>query len=148
MMFTLVRRILCLVLIGALAFLIIALWTGGKEFRKLGRETGGAIRKGSERLAEKADRIKEKRDETTSAVKKWTGKKPPGDREGAPEEEGRTGRKKEAQGSGAEDEKASDADDAGSAEKGFFRTLLETAWGKIKEFVREKVSDDERPHKN
>lgn len=153
-MFILVRRTLCLALIGAIAFLVVALWSGGKELRKLGRETGGAIRKGSERLAEKADRIKEKRDTTTSTIKRWTGKESSGGGKGSPEEEDRTDmkatqkveRKKEPQDSGAGDGEAPGKGDTSSGERGFFRTLMDTAWAKVWKFVREKVSADERPH--
>ncbi|MBZ0156614.1 MAG: hypothetical protein K8I29_10470 [Alphaproteobacteria bacterium] len=147
-MFTLLRRILCLVIIGAFAFVAVALWSGGEKFRKIGRETGGAVQKGSERLAEKADRIKEKKDATTSTIKKWTGKGSPGQTEETPGGRDRAGQKKETKDTGVEDEKTPGKKDAEEEEKGFFRGLMETAWGKIKKLVREKVSDDERPHKN
>ncbi|MEW6117345.1 MAG: hypothetical protein AB1553_10650 [Nitrospirota bacterium] len=88
-MCTLIKRILCISVIGVIAFLVIALWSGGEKFRWFGEKTGGAIRKSSEELGEKADAIKETKDTATEKIKKWTGTK-----DDEPEETGEVAAKK------------------------------------------------------
>lgn len=79
----LVKRLLCLALIGAVAFVAVALWKGGEPFRRLGSTTGGALQKSADELGERADTIKGRRDETERKVKTLTdkGKKLVGDDE-------------------------------------------------------------------
>jgi hypothetical protein len=61
-------------------FVGITIWgKGGDKFRWIGEKTGGIIKKGADKLGEKADEIKEKTVTTKEKVKKWTGKEKPED---------------------------------------------------------------------
>ncbi|NTU42825.1 MAG: hypothetical protein HGA78_07185 [Nitrospirales bacterium] len=56
-----IKRIICLVMISLILFTGIAIWgKGGDKFRWLGKKTGGFIRQGSEKLADKADQLRDK----------------------------------------------------------------------------------------
>ncbi len=67
------KRIVCLAMIGLVLFIGIAIWgKGGDKFRWLGKKTGGIIRRGSEKLAETADEI---RDKALKDFKKWAGER-------------------------------------------------------------------------
>lgn len=70
----LVKRVLCFAIVGGIAFVALALWSGGERFRWFGEKTGGAIQKSTEELGERADAIKGKRDATEKKLKEWTGK--------------------------------------------------------------------------
>ncbi len=56
----LLRRITCLLVVSAVAFVVIALIEGGDPFRRVGREAeraGKFIHEKSDQLAERADRL-------------------------------------------------------------------------------------------
>jgi hypothetical protein len=70
-----IRKIICIVIIALALFIGITIWgKGGDKFRWIGEKTGGIIKKGADKLGEKADEIKEKTGTTKEKVKKWTGK--------------------------------------------------------------------------
>jgi hypothetical protein len=57
-----IKRIVCLVIFGALILFVIAILRGGEPFRWFGKkseETGKMIQKKSGEMAEEADRLKE-----------------------------------------------------------------------------------------
>lgn len=70
-----IKKIICIVVIALALFIGITIWgKGGDKFRWIGEKTGGIIKKGADKLGEKADEIKEKTVTTKEKVKKWTGK--------------------------------------------------------------------------
>lgn len=71
----LIRKIICLIIIAAILFTAITMWgKGGGKFRWLGEKTGGFIKKGANKLGDKADEYKEKADVVQKKVKGWTSK--------------------------------------------------------------------------
>lgn len=73
-MFKLIKRTICFLVIAVIVFFAIALWSGGEKFRLLGEKTAGAIKETSEKLAERADEIKGKKDEAVRGIEKFTGR--------------------------------------------------------------------------
>jgi hypothetical protein len=67
-----IKRIICLLVVGVSVFFALALWSGGEKFRWFGEKTGGAIKESSEKLGEKADEIKGKKDEAAKTMEKFT----------------------------------------------------------------------------
>jgi hypothetical protein len=72
-MIRLIKRLVLCLTFALILFFVLALWSGGDEFRRFGEKSGGAIRKGAEQLGEKADAIREARDKTVSRIKKLSG---------------------------------------------------------------------------
>jgi surface antigen len=74
-MFKLIERLIGIIIIGAIVFLALSLWQGGKPFRWLGRQSeqaGEVVREKSNQLAEDADKIRKKTDNVTVATRKVT----------------------------------------------------------------------------
>ncbi|MDP2168015.1 MAG: hypothetical protein Q8J64_06765 [Thermodesulfovibrionales bacterium] len=69
-MFKLIKRIICLSIISAIAFVVISFMSGGKVFRWFGE----TVNKKSEQAAEKADKIKETTQNVKDTVKESTEK--------------------------------------------------------------------------
>src|SRR5271169_6016009 len=91
-MFKLIRRIICLLVIAVIVFIVIALRSGGDKFRWFGEKTGGVIKESSEKLGQKADEIKGKKDEAFRSMDKFTGK----DKEKAQDAPSETSNEKES----------------------------------------------------
>jgi len=72
-MFKLIKRIICFSVIAVIVFFAIALRSGGEKFRWFGEKTGGAITESSEKLGQKADEIKGKKDEAVRSIERFTG---------------------------------------------------------------------------
>jgi|SRR5208283_3682647 len=72
-MFKFIKRIICLLVIAGIVFFAIALRSGGEKFRWFGEKTGVAIKESSEKLGERADEIKGKKDEAVRSIEKFTG---------------------------------------------------------------------------
>lgn len=62
-------RIGCLTVLLAIAFFAVSVWKGGDVFRQAGSKTGGVIQKGTKKLGEKADLLKDKADTVRDKVK-------------------------------------------------------------------------------
>jgi len=74
-MFSLIKRLIGILMIAAVLFLLLSLWKGGKPFRWFGKKSeqaGEAVREKSNQLAEEADKIKKKTDNVTDTTKKVT----------------------------------------------------------------------------
>ncbi len=70
-MFRLIRRLICLLVAGVAAFLVISVLKGGEPFRWFGKKTeeaGRVIHEKSEELAEKADRVHKTKEELKKGV--------------------------------------------------------------------------------
>ena len=69
-----IKRTICIVLIAIILFSAITIWgKGGSKFRMMGEKAGGFIKKVTDKLADKADKIAEdvkKKFEELSKVKK------------------------------------------------------------------------------
>src|SRR5208283_2700317 len=73
-MFKFIKRIICLLVIAGIVFFAIALRSGGEKFRWFGEKTGVAIKETGEKLGERADEIKGKKDEAVRSIEKFTGR--------------------------------------------------------------------------
>jgi len=73
-MFKLIKRTICLLVIAVIVFFVIALRSGGEKFRWFGEKSGGVIKETSEKLGQKADELKGKKDEAVSTIEKITGR--------------------------------------------------------------------------
>jgi hypothetical protein len=75
-LFKLIRRLIGIILIAAIAFLALSLWQGGKPFRWFGKQSeqaGEIVRQKSEEAGEKADTIKKRTEDMKETTKKVTG---------------------------------------------------------------------------
>ncbi len=68
-----IKKIICFLVIGVIVFILISLRSGGEKFRWFGEKTGGAIKESSEKLGERADEIKGKKDEAAKYLEKFSG---------------------------------------------------------------------------
>ncbi|MBF0558200.1 MAG: hypothetical protein HQL08_05420 [Nitrospirae bacterium] len=75
MMCKLIKRIICLLMLALIVFVVIAFWSGGEKFRWFGKKTGGIVEDTGEKLGNKADEIKGKKDQAEGVLKKLTGAK-------------------------------------------------------------------------
>lgn len=68
-----IKKIICIVIIALVLFIGITIWgRGGDKFRWIGEKTGGVIKKGADKLGERADEFKEKTENVKRNAKKWT----------------------------------------------------------------------------
>ncbi len=75
-----IKKIICIIIIALVLFVGITIWgKGGDKFRWIGEKTGGIIKKGADKLGEKADEIKDKTEAIKKEIKEWTGKEKPED---------------------------------------------------------------------
>jgi hypothetical protein len=72
-MIKLIVRAGCLTIIAAVAFVAIALMSGGEKFRWFGEKVGGIVKKGTGELGEQADRIRDTGEKVKKTVDKVTG---------------------------------------------------------------------------
>ena len=70
-----IRLILCPIMISLIVFLGMALWSGGDKFRELGEKAGGTLETISEKLADKADEIREEVKGKKKKIDEWKTKK-------------------------------------------------------------------------
>lgn len=77
-MFKLLRRLICFLVLAAIAFVVISIVSGGERFRWFGKK----VEQQSEKVGERADKLKEKSDKvlkgiekTKEKVKEFTGNK-------------------------------------------------------------------------
>jgi len=68
-----IKGIICLLIITAVVFFAIALWSGGEKFRWFGKKTGSIVEDAAEKLGNKADEIKWKKDEAAGILKQLIG---------------------------------------------------------------------------
>lgn len=71
-MFRLIARLIGIAIIGAIVFLSLSLWQGGKPFRWFGRQSekaGEVVREKSYQFAAEADKIKKKTDNVTDTTR-------------------------------------------------------------------------------
>ncbi|MEW6215040.1 MAG: hypothetical protein AB1478_07570 [Nitrospirota bacterium] len=75
MMFKLIKRVICILLIVGVVFIALSLWQGGRPFRWFGKKSekaGEVIKEKSEEIGKEADRIKEKIERIKDAKKRLT----------------------------------------------------------------------------
>ena len=71
-----IKKLICIAIISSILFAGITVWgKGGDKFRWIGEKTGGIVKKGTDRLADEADRLRNKAESVKEKVKEWTGKK-------------------------------------------------------------------------
>jgi len=73
----LISRVVGFLAAALIVFFGVALWSGGEKFRWFGERTGSTIREISEKLAEKADEIKQEKDQTVERIRKLAGRGEP-----------------------------------------------------------------------
>ncbi|MBF0337643.1 MAG: hypothetical protein HQL05_07390 [Nitrospirae bacterium] len=72
-MFRLIRRVISAIILGSIAFLVIALYYGGDKFLWFGtkaQEVGQEVKQLSEKAAEKADEINVRKDSLSDLYKR------------------------------------------------------------------------------
>src|SRR5208337_1736295 len=70
----LIKRVVCFLVTALIVFFAVALWSGGEKCRLFGEKTGSAIKETGEKLGERADEIKGKKDEAVRSIEKFTGR--------------------------------------------------------------------------
>lgn len=65
-MFKLIRRLIFLFIIAVIVFVAISLYSGGEKFRWLGKK----VERESERVGDKADKLKEKSETVMKGIEK------------------------------------------------------------------------------
>lgn len=70
-MFTAIRRLGCLAVIAFIVFVFLALQGGGPVIRDLGKKAGGVVEQATDYLAEEADKLQKKGEETKKSIREW-----------------------------------------------------------------------------
>lgn len=65
-MFKLLRRLICILILAAIAFVVISVLSGGEKFRWFGKN----VEQRSEKVGEEADKLKEKSDKVLKGIEK------------------------------------------------------------------------------
>jgi hypothetical protein len=71
-----IKKLICIAIISSILFAGITIWgRGGDKFRWIGEKTGGIVKKGTDMLADEADRLRDKSEAFKEKVEVCAGKK-------------------------------------------------------------------------
>lgn len=124
-----IRRTICLSIVLWMAFICVSLWSGGEKIRSIGDKTGGIIKTGINKLGDKADKIKEKKDNAVRRVKEWSGSDKDDEEDDVPP----PNKKGSDAGRGKSSERRKGVGDEG----GFLREMWDSILEKVKEWKKE-----------